>query len=450
MKQYDEIRRSAADAARRICMNISTFSPALALLYVFALLWILMGVDAKSFSRTQRWIVPLAVVVLCAVNHLLRNLLGPVTYGNLLLFCMHMPTFVLFLYIAKRGVVKTAFMILTALVFTAPVVLIGNLVRRLLFAGSPTALLLSNLISYLLLLLLAQFVFRSGFNYLLIYGDNRLFLLFSLVPLVYYIYVFAAINMDVTNLPVTVGYVVRFFPTIEVFLFYFLFPYIYKSLREKQEAKAEQDALLQKLASTENQIELLNESNLKMAVYRHDVRHQLILLDGLLSSGNIEQAQEFVKTAMADLDALAPKKFCENETVNLLCSSYDSKARRLGVRLAITAILPKTLPLSDTELCSVVSNGLENALRAAAQPELFDKWVEFYCETKQNKLLIQIKNPYAGQITMQDGLPVSAKRGHGYGCRSIQAIAQRNGGLCSFKAENGLFTLRMAFPLPAN
>ena len=288
MKQYDEIRRSAADAARRICMNISTFSPALALLYVFALLWILMGVDAKSFSRTQRWIVPLAVVVLCAVNHLLRNLLGPVTYGNLLLFCMHMPTFVLFLYIAKRGVVKTAFMILTALVFTAPVVLIGNLVRRLLFAGSPTALLLSNLISYLLLLLLAQFVFRSGFNYLLIYGDNRLFLIFSLVPLVYYIYVFAAINMDVTNLPVTVGYVVRFFPTIEVFLFYFLFPYIYKSLREKQEAKAEQDALLQKLASTENQIELLNESNLKMAVYRHDVRHQLILMDGLLSSGNVE------------------------------------------------------------------------------------------------------------------------------------------------------------------
>ena len=55
-------------------MNISTFSPALALLYVFALLWILMGVDAKSFSRKQRWIVPLAAVVLCAANHLLRNL----------------------------------------------------------------------------------------------------------------------------------------------------------------------------------------------------------------------------------------------------------------------------------------------------------------------------------------------------------------------------------------
>ena len=35
-------------------MNIATYSPALALLYVFVLLWILMGVNLKSFSRKQR------------------------------------------------------------------------------------------------------------------------------------------------------------------------------------------------------------------------------------------------------------------------------------------------------------------------------------------------------------------------------------------------------------
>jgi sensor histidine kinase regulating citrate/malate metabolism len=151
---------------------------------------------------------------------------------------------------------------------------------------------------------------------------------------------------------------------------------------------------------------------------------------------------------MADLDAVTPKKFCENETVNLLCSSYDSKAQRMGVRLEIKAILPKNIPLTDTELCSVISNGLENALRAVSQPEVSDKWVEFYCEAKQNKLFIQIKNPYAGQVVIRDGLPVSSREGHGYGCYSIQTITQRNGGLCSFEAENGVFSLRLSFPLP--
>ena len=153
---------------------------------------------------------------------------------------------------------------------------------------------------------------------------------------------------------------------------------------------------------------------------------------------------------MTDLDKLTPKRFCENETVNLLCSSYDSKARRLGTQLKINALLPKALPLSDTELCSVVSNGLENALRAASQSEVADKWVAFDCHIKQNNLFIQIQNPYAGQVVIRNGLPVATEEGHGYGCLSIQNIAQRNGGHCSFVAENSLFTLRLMLPLLAD
>jgi len=429
-------------------MNITTYSSALTLLYVFILLWILMGVDAKAFRRKERWLILFAALFLGVANDLLRNLLGPAVYGKLIILFLHLPTFLLFLYIAKRGIIKTVFMILTALVFTTPTVLIGNVVRRVLFVGSPLALLLSNLISYILMLLLAQLVFRRGFNYLLIHGNTRLFLLFSLVPFIFYVYAIAAANLDFSALSSPAGYVVRFMPSIEVFFFYFMLPHIYKTLREKQVMESAQNVLQQQLGSAEDRIALLNETNTQMAVYRHDMRHQLILLDGLLSKGQTEQAQEFVKTVMANLDTLTPKRFCENETVNLLCSSYDSKAQRLGVELKIQALLPERLSLSDTELCSVISNGLENAMRAACQAETAHKWVEFYGEIKQNKLFLQIQNPYTGQVVMQGGLPVSPQEDHGYGCRSIQTIAQRNGGLCSFKAENGVFTLRLAFPLP--
>lgn len=316
-------------------MNIATYSPALTLLYVFVLLWILMGLNLKSLHRTQRWLIFSAIAVLCAANHLLREFLGQATYGKLLFACMHLPTFFLFLYIAKRGIIKTAFMILTALVFTTPAVLIGNLVRRVLFADSPQALLLTNLISYMLMLLLAYFVFRSGFNYLLIHGDNRLFLLFSIIPAVFYIYMLAAINLDFSSLDSAAGYVVRLIPSLEVFVFYFLLPYIYKAIREAHIMKSAQAALQQQLVSTEEQITLLSETNTQMAVYRHDMRHQLIGLDGLLASGKTEQAHQFIKTVIADLDAITPQKFCENETVNLLCSAYVSKAQRLGIQLKI-------------------------------------------------------------------------------------------------------------------
>lgn len=429
-------------------MNISASSSALTLVYVFVLLWILMGVDIKALSRKKRWVSLGAIVLLCVYNEVLFALIPSSAYGRLLFLNMHLPMFLLYLYIARRGVIKTGFMIMTALVFSSPPVIVGNILYNR-FSVGILGVLISHIIVYLLMLLMAFFVFRSVFGYLLAYSNNSFFLLFSLVPVAYYIYILAYMNVDISSLDSRSGFLVRLLPNLEVFGFYFLLPYIYKTLREKMVLKSARNALKKTLSSSEDQIALLNETNQQMAVYRHDVRHHINLLNGLLADGKIEQAQEVLNTSMADLDAITPKRYCENEILNLLCASYDSKAKRVGVQIKINALLPKEVPLSDTELCSVVSNGLENALRAASQPEVADQWVGFSCYVRQGNIFMLIQNPYAGQVVIRDGLPVSSREGHGYGCYSIQAITQRNGGLCSFEAENGVFSLRLSFPMGA-
>lgn len=428
-------------------MNIALFSPALTLLYVFTLLSILMGVDAKALNRTQRWTVAASMFVMCAGNHLLYTLVGAPWYGKLLFLTMHLPMFLLFLYITKRGIIKTSFMILTALVFSSPATIVTNILHNIL-AANAWVLLSSYTLSYGLMLLIAHFLFRSSFIYLLQHCDNKFFLLFSLIPLVYYVYIFAYINVDISSLKAYGGFLVRLLPNLEVFGFYFLLPYIYKTINDKMLLKSSQEALQQELSAAANQISLMNEADMQMAVYRHDMRHQLLILNGFLSAGKTEQAQNYIEEVVANLDAIPLKRYCENEIVNLLCSSYDSKAKHLGVQLKIDALLPPQLPLSDTELCSVISNGLENALVAASHPEVSQKWVAFSCHIKQNTLFIMIRNSYAGQIAIRNGLPVSAQDGHGYGCYSIQAIVQRNGGLSSFEAQDGQFTLRLSVPLP--
>ena len=52
-----------------------------------------------------------------------------------------------------------------------------------------------------------------------------------------------------------------------------------------------------------------------------------------------------------------------------------------------------------------------------------------------------------GQLIMRDGLPVSGREGHGYGCRSIRSIAVQKGGLCVFDTDHGVFTIRVMLPL---
>ena len=55
---------------------------------------------------------------------------------------------------------------------------------------------------------------------------------------------------------------------------------------------------------------------------------------------------------------------------------------------------------------------------------------------------IMVSNLFGG-----DGLPVSEKENHGYGCYSIRAIAERHHGLCDFETKNDIFTLRVVLPL---
>lgn len=427
-------------------MSIATYSPALALLFACALLWILMDVRFHDLSPLQKWLVPLVILLLAVFNHLLRLRIGENIYGKLILITLHVPTFLIFLRITKCGVIKMVFMILTALVFTAPVIIVGNLVRRL-FPGVGWALLPANLVVYVLILLLAQFVFRKGFNYLLKYGDNRAFLLFTLVPLMYYVYIFAAQGVDLSSFTTPSGYMIRYLPTIEVFLFYFLLLYNYRTLSEKQQMETAQAALNQKLASAQKQIVLLGEANTRTAIYQHDMRHHMTMLSGFLAADHPQQAEEYIRKVQADVDAVIPRRFCENDTVNLLCSTFADRAEQQGVRMKVDVRVPHAVSISDTELCAVMSNGLENALRAAAVLQEPHKWIGVYSEVKHGKLLIEIKNPYAGEISVKNGLPITDQEGHGFGCRSIRAITENNRGLCSFEPENGVFTLRVILPM---
>jgi len=386
------------------------------------------------------------LIALTAFNQLLKMYIGS-AYGKTILLSLHLPTFLVFIYITRCSVIKMIFMILSALVFTAPTIIFGNIITKVL-PGSSWALLITNLISYAIMLLAAQFIFRKGFNYLLKYGSNRLFLLFSLVPFLYYIYIFAGMNIDFSALTSASGIVLRYTPTLLVFFFYFLVMHNYKELSERRELETTQATLHLELDSAESQIIMLNEAQTQMAIYRHDMRHHLLAIEGMLENNNIDQVREYIKNTRNTLENLVVTRYCQHELVNLLCSSFVNKAQNSGITMNITARLPQTLAFPETELCAVISNGLENALNATANLAEEQKWVEFYTELRQNNLLIEIKNPYQGEIIIQDGLPVSNQSGHGYGCRSILSITEKNQGICTFDPTDNIFTLRIIIPVP--
>ena len=181
--------------------------------------------------------------------------------------------------------------------------------------------------------------------------------------------------------------------------------------------------------------------------YRHDLRHHFALLMGFAEEGDLAKLKEYLIQNSENLDRFTPKVYCGNTVVNLLLSHFEEQAAAWGVALEVNAALPESIPFSDSELCSLLSNGLENAIRAAALAHGRERAVSISLQVRQQNLLLSIRNPYEGEITFENGIPQSSRNGHGFGSRSIISIVNEHSGQVSFSANGGIFLLRIMLPM---
>lgn len=421
-------------------------SPAMLMLFVGALLFMIMDIHFEDLTPARKWVAPLAILFLMVFNEALRAQLGMATVRKVFLLTMQLPYFLLFLYLTKCGPFKMMFTIFSAMVFSSPPTIALRVISRFVPADSLTGYLCMAAI-YLSTLLLVHLFFRRGFNYLLKYGDNKIFIPLFLVDILYYVYIFAFRSFHFMDFNTVSGMLIHYVPTVQVFLYYFSLMRNYQDLSEKRALETTQTALSLELDAAEEQIALLNEAQSQSAIYRHDMRHHLTAINGFLADKDFRQAEEYIQKVCDDIEAITPRRFCENRLLDLLCSSFVSQAEQKGIRLTVETGLPEAIPLSDTEMCAMISNGLENALHSVVQLDESRRWVKFYCGARLDKLLIEIKNPYSGEILFRNGLPISSQEGHGYGCNSIRTIVDRNRGICVFQPEDGIFTLRIVIPM---
>jgi two-component system sensor histidine kinase AgrC len=234
---------------------------------------------------------------------------------------------------------------------------------------------------------------------------------------------------------------VQFMPFVTS-AFYFVFVLFYYAETQKQASiQRERDMLNTQLRQAQTEFASLRQMQQNAAAYRHDMRHHLAFLHSLASKGNIDGIKEYLRTAQSDLEAITPSiRFCGNETVNLILSSFASKAKQSGILLAIDAKLPDSLPFSDTELCSLLSNALENAIQASKNiPDSNKRIIRLRMYSKNNKLCIDIRNSYQTETIFHGGLPVSKKHGHGFGAKSMAHIVEKHGGVYQFTVKDGWF-----------
>ena len=356
----------------------------------------------------------------------------------------HLPL-ILFLVLAlKKSVGISIVSVLTAYFCCQLPRWVGVLAQH--FLHVRIAYLLTYSVAAILFFLFICRFFTKPAHQAMTYSRQSLFL-FGCLPAVYYVFDYAStVYTDI--LYTGIRMMSEFLPTAMV-LFYVWFIVAYHGqVQQKTQIEMEKNMLSMQMEAAKLQLNMLRASQEQAVIYRHDMRHHFSMLDSFAQRGELSQIKEYLANAQQALAAITPIRFCENETVNLLLSSFMNKAEQQAAVLNIKADLPKKLNIPDTELCSVLSNGLENALNAVSRLEDSTlRKVVADLRVSRNMLLIELKNAYAGDIPMDGETPISTEPGHGYGCKSMRSIAEKRNGFCTFVPANGIFTLRVVLPL---
>ena len=283
----------------------------------------------------------------------------------------------------------------------------------------------------------------------LVERSTRSCLLFCAVPFLYYLFDYATtIYTDLLYSGARAA--VQFTPSV-ICTFYLVFVLLYNNESQKQAAaQRERDIFASQFQQARLELDTMRQMQSNTVIYRHDMRHHLSLIGGFAADGDLQKIKEYLTSTEAAIDSLTPIRYCENETVNLILSNFESRAKKVQVTLNANVTLPEELDVNDTELCALLSNALENAITAAnlVEDEKLRK-VYIHAIINGRKLLISTENAYAGKIDMEGDLPKSNRKdaGHGFGIKSMVSIVERHRGLYSFETEGGVFILRLMLPL---
>jgi len=174
----------------------------------------------------------------------------------------------------------------------------------------------------------------------------------------------------------------------------------------------------------------------------HDMQAFHTALVGLLENQKYEEAQHLV-SKIKQRSEKSNINYCDNPYMNAVLNQYSQKFKDKEAELEIV-IQIGNITLPGMKLSLILSNALDNALRAVSELEKERRKARIYLRQKEKHLLLRICNFCDLSLVVPlDAIPATTKTepGHGYGLPSIYQTAEDLGGNAVCYAEKGEFVL---------
>ena len=220
-------------------------------------------------------------------------------------------------------------------------------------------------------------------------------------------------------------------------LFCILFSY--KKLQQSFRLGTEISLLEQQEHSLNQYVEEAKTRYDETKSFRHDIRNHIAVVKKLLQNGKLEEAI----TYMEDLDDMAEKMSfpcsTNNPVVDILVGNKLGIAKSMGIDVDCSLLLPYPCSLRDIDICIVLSNALDNAIRAVKSlGTATEKYICVSGRLQGDFLMMEIENSFRGNGAFKKGTGLS----------NINAVAEKYGGAMSIKTQENVFVLHVLLIIP--
>lgn len=220
--------------------------------------------------------------------------------------------------------------------------------------------------------------------------------------------------------------------------------YLLLRIRETQREKeytAQQNQILEQNYQIAKQS---YESNAKMY---HDMRNHFALVQSYLVAGKISEAQEYLEKIIGDRATYPIERWTGIAAVDYILSQKVDAAKQQGIKTAIHAEYPKDCEIDPVDLCTILTNLMDNAIDACVkQPNEAEKKIMVTIRRIHQFIIIRIANSSAVAPTVRNGAFITSKQNqqqHGWGIRSVKSAVEKYQGTIEFDYSDSMFTVNI-------
>lgn len=421
-----------------IIRDASTMYASMFSLVVFLILF------ESRYPRKKTLVLTLSLMgPLMLANFALLFLLGPVVMGSLVLLTCSLPSMIFFFFLAKHRDGRFFFTFCFADTIMLEIIDLTSIADF--FLGNTYIFLsVSRLILCPVLALVIYKWIRPTYREL----QNRItrgWYAFALIALLFYI-----LMSMLTSVPTHIVQRPEQLPALLLLLVLIpvIYIHIFRTLIHQQkvhEVEARDNILQLQVANMRSRIEEFSAASTRAREERHDFRHTLQTISALAEKGKTEEIRNLIRTYTETVPVHTTESYCDHPVIDAVLSAYLEKARRKDIRTSVSLDLPPLLPVNESELATVFANAIENAIHACEKIPQEARCLEVKA-IQEPCFMLQVRNSFDGHVIFDaDGVPVAARKGHGFGTRSIVTFCEKHGGFYEFKAEGTEFFLRLIF-----